>query len=562
LSARLANALAAYASYLGKTFWPVHLAVFYPLPRGSLPVAQIAMAGLLMAAVTFLVLGLARRRPYLPVGWFWFLGTLVPVIGLVQVGGQSMADRYTYVPSIGLFLMLSWGAADLAAIWRLPRWGLVAAGGLTLCACSVLTWFQIGSWRSTSDLWKRATEATENNLLAYTNLGVFYTDEGRYMDANRAFEQAVAIAPDRALPHANLGNVYGELGKWDRAAEEFREAIRLEPDAASPHYYLGNALVRLGQREEAIAEYRKAIELNSEDARPHTNLGIQLDYLNRLEEAEAEFRAALELAPTNAEYHNNLGMLLVKLDRPEEAHAAFRRAIALNPKENRFHVQLAGVLQEEGRLDEAWDEYQTALDLGDAQVRRDLQVCARLRALQPRLDDLIAGRDQPANTGEQLAFAMLCGQRLQRRYALAARLYSEAFRAEPRLAGNSPGGHRFHAAVAAAAAGCGQDAAALDEKERASLRKQALEWLRAELDFSTRLVQRDRPDIRATAGYMLRRWQHDARLAGVRDQAALGLLPETEQRAWRNLWSDVTAILSQVDMPRTKRAASVSDGLR
>src|SRR5262249_35461192 len=131
LSARLTNALVAYASYLGKTFWPIHLAVFYPHLRADLPMTWVVLSGLLLAGITVLVLGPGRRWPYLAVGWLWYLGTLVPVIGLVQVGGQSMADRYTYVPSIGLFLMLCWSGADLVAAWRLPRWGLAAADGLT-----------------------------------------------------------------------------------------------------------------------------------------------------------------------------------------------------------------------------------------------------------------------------------------------------------------------------------------------------------------------------------------------------------------------------------------------
>jgi Flp pilus assembly protein TadD len=558
LTARLGNALVAYAGYLGKMLWPVHLAVYYPHAGANLSVAQVVMAGLLLTAITVLVLGPGRRWPYLAVGWLWYLGTLVPVIGLVQVGSQAMADRYTYVPSIGLFLILAWGAADLAAAWRLPRSYLTGAVVVVLAACAVLTWNQIGSWQSTRHLWERGALVTENNVLAHINLGVCYTDEGRILDAKRAFEQAVAINPRLAEPRANLGNIYGDLGLWGRAAAEYRTAIDLDPQLPGPHYNLGNALAQLGQREEAMAEYRRAIDLKPDDAGPHINLGIQLDYLGRLEEAESELRTGIALDPANAEVHSNLGILLVESGRTKEALAEFRRAIALDPSDSRFHTQLAGILQEEGQLDEARAEYLAALELGDMQARPRLQVCDRLRALLPRLADLIAGRDRPADNSERLAFAMLCDQ--QRHYALAARLYREAFGDEPALADDPRSAHRLHAAAAAAAAGCGQDAAPLDEKERANLRHQALEWLQAQVEYWTRLVQSDRPEVRAAAGRKLRMLQRDAHFAGVRDPAALAHLPQAEQQQWRKLWDEVAMLLSQADSPRTKRAGSVSDG--
>src|SRR5579883_3308734 len=560
LEARLGNTLLAYTSYLGKMLWPTHLAIFYPHPRSDLSWAWVTASGLLLAVITVLVFGPGRRWPYLAVGWLWYLGTLVPVIGLVQVGSQSMADRYTYVPMIGLFLMLSCGAADLAAAWRLPRSYLAAAGVLVLAACAVLTWNQLDAWKSTRHLWEQAATATQNNIVAYINLGVCYSDEKKYLDAKQAFEKAAAIDPRLAEPRVNLGSVYGELGRWDRAAAEYRAAIDLNPQLAGSHYNLGNALAHLGQREEAVAEYRRAIELNPDDPVPHSNLGIQLDYLGRLEEAESELRRGLELDPSNAEVHVNLGILLVELDRQEEALAEFRKAVSLEPKDTRFRNQLAGILQEEGQLDEALAEYRAALDLGDVQAQSRIRACERLLALQPRLAGVIAGRDRPADNPERLTFAELCMQRRQRRYALAARLYRDAFRDEPRLADDSRSGYRFHAAAAAAAAGCGQDAAPLDEKEMANLRHQALEWLQTELDSMTRLIQHARPEVRAAAGRMLRMWQRNAHFAGLRDPAALAQLPQSEQQAWRRLWSEVAAILSKVEAPRTKQAGSIGNG--
>jgi tetratricopeptide (TPR) repeat protein len=275
--------------------WPAQLAVYYPHAGPNLSFARTLTAGLLLAALTVLVLGPGRRWPYLAVGWLWYLGTLVPVIGLVQVGGQALADRYSYVPLIGLFLVLSWGMADLAAAWRLPRSYLVMAAVLVLCLCALRTWNQVGCWESNRHLWECAVAATENNTMAHMNLGVCCLNEGRFTDALREFEKAVALEPRRAEHHVNLGNLLYALDLWPQAEEEYRTAIDLKPQLAGAHYCLGNALTREGKLEEAMAEFRRAIELNSNDPGPHINLGILLVGLGRREEALAEYHKALEL---------------------------------------------------------------------------------------------------------------------------------------------------------------------------------------------------------------------------------------------------------------------------
>jgi tetratricopeptide (TPR) repeat protein len=295
LVARVDNALLAYTVYLGKMLWPAQLAVYYPHAGPNLSFARTLTAGLLLAALTVLVLGPGRRWPYLAVGWLWYLGTLVPVIGLVQVGGQALADRYSYVPLIGLFLVLSWGMADLAAAWRLPRSYLVMAAVLVLCLCALRTWNQVGCWESNRHLWECAVAATENNTMAHMNLGVCCLNEGRFTDALREFEKAVALEPRRAEHHVNLGNLLYALDLWPQAEEEYRTAIDLKPQLAGAHYCLGNALTREGKLEEAMAEFRRAIELNSNDPGPHINLGILLVGLGRREEALAEYHKALEL---------------------------------------------------------------------------------------------------------------------------------------------------------------------------------------------------------------------------------------------------------------------------
>jgi tetratricopeptide (TPR) repeat protein len=549
LGARVGNALLAYVGYLGKMLWPTRLAVYYPHPGPGVSAARALGSGLFLALVTGLVLGPGRRRPYLAVGWLWYLGTLVPVIGLVQVGGQAMADRYTYVPLVGLFLLLVWGVTDLALTWGLPRRYLAAAAAVVLSACAALTWAQVGYWQSTGHLWERAAAVTEKNVLAHVNLGAWYRERGRLSAARKEFEKAVAVDPGLLEPHVNLGNVLSDLGLWERALAEYRKATDLAPENSVAHFGLGSVLHRLGRFEEALAAYRRAAALDPDNAGTRNNLGVVLQDLGRPNEALAEYRRAIALDPSYALAYNNLGIGLVERGELGEAIAAFRRAAALAPQEAQPHDNLAGALQQAGRLEEALAEYRKALELGDEQARSRLQACERLRALRPRLPGLAAGRDQPADNAERLAFADLCRQPWVRRYALAARLYADAFRADPRLAGDLRSANSFKAACAAATAGCGQGLGAPpDETEKARLRTQALAWLRAELAVWAKQAGSEMPQARAAVGRALRAWRRDAGLAGVRDPA-LARLPEAERQAWRKLWEEVDAALARASAP-------------
>jgi Flp pilus assembly protein TadD len=512
LPARAANAVLAYVAYLGQTFWPLRLAVLYPHPGAAVPAGRVLAAGALLVAVTALVLGPGRRRPYLAVGWLWFLGTLVPVIGLVQVGDQARADRYTYVPLIGVFLLLTWGAADLAAAWRLPRPALAAAVAVVLAACSALTWVQVGTWASSLTLWEHAAAVTENNAVA----------------------------------HLEAGKGYYEQGRLDAARQEFEAVSAIDPRLPEPHNLLGNVLRDLGRPREAVEEYRRAAALGPRAPLPHFSLGVMLAELGRPDEAAAEYRAAIDLAPASPLAHINLGLVLAELGRPEEAAEEFRQAVALDPGNAPVYIHLGSALQQAGRLDEARAEYRKAGELGFAPAWARLQDCERLRALRPRLAGVVAGREQPRDNAERLALADLCRQPFEGRYALATHLYAEAFAADPAAAGDVRTGHRLHAAVAAAAAGCGRgaDAAGLDEGEKARLRGQALGWLREDLAQWAAHAD-DGPQARAAVRQVLRFWQHDAGLAGVRDPAALAGLPEAEREAWRKLWQEVEAVLAR-----------------
>jgi tetratricopeptide (TPR) repeat protein len=547
LDVRVANALLAYVSYLGKALWPAHLAVYYPHPGAAVPVVQVVGAGLLLAALTALALALGRRRPYLAVGWLWYLGTLVPVIGLVQVGDQALADRYTYVPLIGLFLMLTWGAADLVEVLNLSGLWAAGAAAVVLAACVALTWTQLGYWKSDLDLWEHALAVTGPNLMAHCHLAECLHERGKIEAARKEYERAVAVAPGRAEPHNALGNELRDLGRSEEAAAEYRTALRLDPGLVTAHYNLGLVLDDLGRQDEAVAEFRQALALDPGFLLAHCNLGLCYSRQGRLEAAVAEFEAAVALDSQLPQPHSTLGDLLRDLGRLEEAAAEYRTALRLDPRLVAAHDNLGFVLVELGRLEEARAEYRRALDLGSAQAGLQLRACERLRELRARLPGLVAGRDRPADNVERLAFADLCRRRFERRYALAARLYADAFAADPDLADDVRAGHRYGAACAAVLAGRGQgeDAAALDDGERARLRDEGRAWLRADLArYGEQLADADEGK-RASVRRRLEHWQHNPDLAGVRDAAELARLPEAERRQWQKLWQDAEAVLAR-----------------
>jgi tetratricopeptide (TPR) repeat protein len=226
LRVRLENVVQVYVTYLGQLLWPARLAAYYPHPGLTITAARVLGSGLLLLGITALVLGPGRRWPYLAVGWLWYLGTLVPVIGLVQVGGQALGDRYTYVPLIGLFLALTWGLSDLAAAWHLPRLVLVGITAGFLCVCAAFTWTQLGYWRGDQLLWEHAIEVTDNNARAHSNLGTVLRSRGRTGEALAQFRAAADLSPESANIQGNLASVLQELGRWEKAEAAYHTVLR------------------------------------------------------------------------------------------------------------------------------------------------------------------------------------------------------------------------------------------------------------------------------------------------------------------------------------------------
>jgi tetratricopeptide (TPR) repeat protein len=275
LGARCGNALISYCRYLGKMFWPADLAIFYPHP-GYWPLAQVLLAGGLLLGITVLFIVKRGRYPFLLMGWLWFVGTLVPVIQLVQSGDHAMADRYTYIPSLGVLIMAVWGAYELTRRWRYQAIVLSVAGCAAIVLCIRLTHQQLGYWQDDEILFRHALEVTENNYIIHDFLGTALLKKGQTDEAISQFQEAIRLKPDCADSHNNLGNALSRKGQTDEAIRQYHEAIRLNPDFADAHNNLATVLLMKGQNDEAISQFQEAIRLKPDYADAHNNLGIAL----------------------------------------------------------------------------------------------------------------------------------------------------------------------------------------------------------------------------------------------------------------------------------------------
>ena len=329
-TARAANALVAYCRYLGKLFYPAKLAFFYPHPA-HWPAGTVLAAGLLLAAFTVLALGLRRSHPWALVGWFWFVGTLVPVIGLVQVGMQSMADRYNYIPSIGIILVCAWGAQELTQQRRSRVVAVsLAAAALTLL-CLALTRRQVGYWRNSETLFRQALAVTENNYLACLLLGGALTDRGETEEAIELYRRAVQIAPFYQDGRNIYGNALLSKGRFEEAVIQFREALTLDPNSAEAHNGLGAVLKSQGQLDDAIGQFELAAALKPALVEAHSNLGNALALKGRFAEAIRQFEEALKLKPNFAEVQCDLAAALLETGRRNEAIIHLKEALRLKP---------------------------------------------------------------------------------------------------------------------------------------------------------------------------------------------------------------------------------------
>jgi tetratricopeptide (TPR) repeat protein/uncharacterized membrane protein YqjE len=359
VGARVGNAFISYVRYLGKIFWPARLSPLYPHP-GYWPWWEVAGAVALLAAVSAWVLRRARPQPYLAVGWFWFVIMLAPAIGLVQVGIQSMADRYTYVASVGVFIMLGWGANE----WiKKQRWILGAAAVLALGACAVLTPRQVGFWRTSETLFQHAVEVTDNNYLAYNNLGFDLSNRGEAERAMTYFQKSLAINSNYDEAHNNLGYSLAALGRYQEATNEYIKALSLNPRLTEAHNNLGIALGHLGLTDAGIHEYQIALEEDPRHAGARNNYGVALAMQGKLDEAIAQFRLALASQEDYFSAHSDLGNALALKGDLEGAIREYDYCLKANPKDSQVHNNMGNALAQQGKLAEAAAQYQMALNL-------------------------------------------------------------------------------------------------------------------------------------------------------------------------------------------------------
>jgi cytochrome c-type biogenesis protein CcmH/NrfG len=306
------NALVSYARYLGKLFYPVNL-TFYPFNGGG-KMTTVLLAGLLLLGLSFWVFQARQKQPYLLVGWLWFVGTLVPVIGLVQAGAQAMADRYTYLPSIGLFIMVAWGVHERTRRWRHQVVTLALVAIMAALACTALTRRQLSYWQNGETLFRHAIAVADDNFEAHQYLGFILKQQWRFDEAIPQFETVLRYAPDSVPAHTCLGDSQVLSGHMEEGVKELETAIRLDPTYADAHCFLANALSMQERDEEAIRQYEEAIRWNPNFPAAHNNLGKLFWKQGRLQEACDQFREAVRLRPGSAMFRENLDRILVQMN--------------------------------------------------------------------------------------------------------------------------------------------------------------------------------------------------------------------------------------------------------
>jgi serine/threonine protein kinase/Flp pilus assembly protein TadD len=425
--------------------------------------------------------------------------------------------------------------------------------------------------------YQKALHIKRDDPDARNNLGVALARKGLFDEAIAEYQKSIRIEKDNPEAHNNLGNALLGKGEFEEAILAYRAALHLKKDYPEAHYNLGNALKQKGQLDGAIEHYQEAVRLKKDffeahgnlrialiqkwiqkdDPKAHYNLGVDLQAKGRLDEAIGEFKEAIRLKNDFAEAHNNLGSALATKGRRDEAIDEFKAAIRFNKDVPEIYCNLGRVLLQQGQFAEALAAVKRGHELGSKNPHwphpsaQLLRTAEQLVALEPKLPKLLKGEALPADNAERLALAQLC-QEHKKLYVAATRFYTDAFAAEPKLVGNLDSQARYNAACAAALAGCGQgqDAAKLDDQERARVRRQSLTWLRADLKQYAQILEKAPAQVRAAVQQRLVHWQQDTDFAGVRGDA-LAKLPAAERQAWQQLWADVADMLAAAQKQTT-----------
>jgi len=375
VSSRISNALVSYVAYIGQFFYPAGLAIFYPYPGDGVPIWKAAVALAVLGGISVAALLAWRRLPYLFVGWFWYLGMLVPVIGLVQVGSQAMADRYTYLPQIGLCIAVAWGAAAVGQTFLSAgkkagycRWAYGVVSVSLVVALMACAWRQTSFWRDNETLWTRTLACTDRNVFAHNNLGAALASRKNVDAAIAHFQKATDLSPTFAMSYQNLGAALDASGQSDAAAAaylkaelspyleaivQYQRALALNPDSWIVRSNLASALAAFGHIDQAIAEYRKVLKINPNCPAARNNLANVLVGQGHIDEAIAEYQEAIRLEPDYADAYNNLGAALALRGQLVAAISQFRKALKIEPALANAHGNLGTALSKHGKIDEA-----------------------------------------------------------------------------------------------------------------------------------------------------------------------------------------------------------------
>lgn len=344
LGMRVANAVVSYGMYLKKFFCPTGLIPFYPHPLDSLPWATAIGCALLLAAISLAAFLGRKKHPYLLVGWLWYLGSLVPVIGLVQAGEQAMADRYTYLTQIGIAIAIAWGLASLVQARPARGWIAGVAAAAILVTLVVAARHQTSRWRDSQTLWTHALQVNPQNNIARFNLGNVYFHENLFDEAIEQYRMSIAIDPDYKMAYLNMGVVLDRLNRKDEAIVQLQKVLELDPDTARAHYDLGNIMVQKGQFEAAVAHYRKALEIDPQFDLPLNNLANALLLLGQADEAIRHLRRAIKTQPNNVDACFNLGNALAERGQLDEALDLWRKVVQQQPTRAQAYLHMGLVL--------------------------------------------------------------------------------------------------------------------------------------------------------------------------------------------------------------------------
>jgi len=356
---RLCNGVVSYAVYIIKTFIPDRLAVYYPY--FPVPAWQVIGAAMLLIAITAAVF--VSRRRYLISGWLWYMVTLVPVIGLVQVGSQSRADRYMYVPMTGLLIMIAWGVSDIATRLHLRKYRLVPAASLCIASLMVCAWFQVGYWHDSFTLLTNTLKVTEENHIAHLNLGNVLLKQGKTEETIDHYKKAVEINPEFVDARFNLGVALLLDNRPAEAIEQYDKLLKMGKESWKLHFYMANALAKRGQIDEALEHYRIALEKNPNDFEIHNNMALALVEKGNFDEAVEQFKIALAIKPDSPEVHYNLGNALKKQGRVEEAFEQYDRIVKEKTADIKLCLNMAEIMSEVKRYEEAAEYYRRAIEI-------------------------------------------------------------------------------------------------------------------------------------------------------------------------------------------------------